>query len=122
MVRARRGSLPRRELRPEFLGQLLASPQLAGLAARTFALRPLRREALTSVIEGPARVAGIGVDAGLVATLVADADAGQDPAAQALRPATALACRWNPASSPGRKVNACFCIEDTTVNALSKVM
>lgn len=108
MVRADRGSLPHRELRPEFLGQLLASPQLAGLAARTFALRPLRREALTSVIAGPARLAGIGVDAGLVATLVADADAdagqGQDPAAQALRPATALACRWNPASSPGRKV------------------
>jgi len=64
-------------LRPEFLGQLLASPELAGLPTRIFTLRPLRRETLTSVIEGPARLAGIGVDAELVATLVADTGSGE---------------------------------------------
>ena len=64
-------------LRPEFLGQLLASPELADLPARIFTLRPLRREALTSVIEGPADLAGIGVDAELVATLVADTGTGE---------------------------------------------
>ena len=64
-------------LRAEFLGQLLASLQLADLPTRPFPLRPLRREALTSVIEGPARLAGIGVDAELVATLVADTGTGE---------------------------------------------
>ena len=64
-------------LRAEFLGQLLASPQLADLPTRPFPLRPLRREALTSVIEGPARLAGIGVEAELVATLVADTGTGE---------------------------------------------
>ena len=64
-------------LRAEFLDQLLASPQLADLPTRPFPLRPLRREALTSVIEGPARLAGIGVDAELVATLVADTGTGE---------------------------------------------
>ena len=64
-------------LRAEFLGQLLASPQLADLPTRPFPLRPLRRAALASVIEGPARLAGIGVDAELVATLVADTGTGE---------------------------------------------
>jgi WD40 repeat protein len=64
-------------LRPEFLSQLLASRELAGLPVRPFPLRPLRREALTAVIEGPARVAGIGVDRQLVARPVADTDTGE---------------------------------------------
>jgi hypothetical protein len=64
-------------LRPEFLTQLLASRELAGLSVRPFPLRPLRREALAAVIEGPARVAGIGVDRQLVARLVADTDTGE---------------------------------------------
>src|SRR5207248_6222684 len=60
-----------------FLGQLLASPELDDLPTRTFALRPLRREALAPVIEGPARLAGIRVDAELVAALVADTGSGE---------------------------------------------
>ena len=47
------------------------------LPTRTFTLRPLRREALTAVIEGPAQLAGIGVDEELVARLVADTDSGE---------------------------------------------
>src|SRR3954471_21036457 len=54
-------------LRPEFLDQLLADPDLAGLPTHVHALRPLRREALRAVVEGPARLAGIEVDEDLVA-------------------------------------------------------
>jgi hypothetical protein len=64
-------------LRPEFFAQLLASPQLAGLPVRTFTLRPLVREALPAVIEEPARLAGIGVQAELVDRLVADTGGGE---------------------------------------------
>jgi WD40 repeat protein len=64
-------------VRPEFLSQLLASPELASWRLSTFTLRPLRREALRTVIEGPAQLAGIGVDAELVARLVADTDTGE---------------------------------------------
>ena len=64
-------------LRPEFLDQLLADPDLAGLPTRVHTVRPLRREALRAVIEGPARLAGIGVDEDLVARLVTDTDSGE---------------------------------------------
>jgi WD40 repeat protein len=64
-------------LRPEFLGELLASPELTDLPTRTFPLRPLRREALASVIEGPAKVADIDVDPELVARLVTDTATGR---------------------------------------------
>ncbi|MGH3810976.1 MAG: TIR domain-containing protein, partial [Pseudonocardiaceae bacterium] len=64
-------------LRPEFLDQLLVDPELATLPTHTVTLRPLRREALREVIEGPARLAGIGVDDELVARLVADTDTGE---------------------------------------------
>jgi WD40 repeat protein len=64
-------------VRPEFLGPLLASPELEELSARTFPLRPLRREALVTVIEGPARLADIEVDPELVARLAHDADTGE---------------------------------------------
>ena len=64
-------------LRPEFLGQLLATPELSDLAADTFALRPLRQDALSAVIEEPARVAGITVDPELVERLVKDTDTGE---------------------------------------------
>jgi hypothetical protein len=64
-------------LRPEFLTQLLVDPELASLPTRTVTLRPLRSEALRAVIEGPAGVAGIGVDEELVARLVADTDTGE---------------------------------------------
>ncbi len=53
-------------IRPESLRELLAREELAGLPVRTFTLRPLRREALPEVIEGPARLAGIGVEEHLV--------------------------------------------------------
>ncbi|MGB8198478.1 MAG: hypothetical protein WCF33_02080 [Pseudonocardiaceae bacterium] len=59
-------------VRPEFLGQLLGDSQLASLPTTIYPLRPLAREALRLVIEGPARLAGISVDDHLVARLVED--------------------------------------------------
>jgi hypothetical protein len=53
-------------LRPEFLNQLLTDSDLAGLPTCLHALRPLRRDALRAVIEGPAKLAGIAVDDDLV--------------------------------------------------------
>ncbi len=64
-------------LRPEFFDQLLASEELAGLPVRTFPLRPLRRDALHTVIEAPADRASIAVDGELVDRLVSDTDSGQ---------------------------------------------
>ena len=64
-------------LRSEFLDHLLVSPELSGLAKRVHALQPLHREALRAVVEGPARLAGIGVDEDLVARLVDDTDSGE---------------------------------------------
>jgi WD40 repeat protein/energy-coupling factor transporter ATP-binding protein EcfA2 len=63
-------------LRPEFLASVLNSPELAELPASTFALRPLSRAALPSVIEGPARLADLRVDPELVAEAVDDAGDG----------------------------------------------
>ncbi|MGH3936760.1 MAG: toll/interleukin-1 receptor domain-containing protein, partial [Pseudonocardiaceae bacterium] len=64
-------------LRPEFVDQVLADPELAELPTRVYPLRPLRREALRLVIEGPAQLVGIGVEAHLVARLVEDTDSGE---------------------------------------------
>jgi WD40 repeat protein/energy-coupling factor transporter ATP-binding protein EcfA2 len=64
-------------LRPEFLDQLLIDAELAALPTRPYPLRPLRRDALHVVIEGPARLAGIAVADDLVARLVADTDSGE---------------------------------------------
>ena len=64
-------------VRAEFLGNILASSELADLPARTFPLRPLRRDALATVIEGPAGLADIRVDPELVARLVTDTDTGE---------------------------------------------
>jgi WD40 repeat protein/energy-coupling factor transporter ATP-binding protein EcfA2 len=64
-------------LRPEFLDQLLVNAELAVLPTRTDTLRPLSREALRAVIEGPARLAGITIAEDLVARLVADTDSGE---------------------------------------------
>ena len=64
-------------LRPEFLDQVLLSPELAILPTRTHTLRPLRREALRAVIEGPADLAGIAVDPDLVTRLITDTDSGE---------------------------------------------
>ena len=60
-----------------FSANILASSELADLPARTFPLRPLRRDALATVIEGPARLADIRVDPELVARLVTDTDTGE---------------------------------------------
>ena len=64
-------------LRPEFLDQVLLSPELAILPTRTHTLRPLRRDALRAVIEGPADLAGISVDPDLVTRLITDTDSGE---------------------------------------------
>jgi WD40 repeat protein len=64
-------------LRPEFMDQLLLDSDLAVLPTRTYTVRPLCREALRAVIEGPARLAGIAVAEELVARLVADTDSGE---------------------------------------------
>ncbi|MGH3976161.1 MAG: hypothetical protein ACRDS9_22970, partial [Pseudonocardiaceae bacterium] len=64
-------------LRPEFLNQLLINVELADLPTQTYTLRPLHREALRLVIEGPARLAGLDVDEHLVARLVGDTDTGE---------------------------------------------
>ncbi len=64
-------------LRPEFLDQLLVDSDLAVLPTRTYPLRPLRREALRAVIEGPARLAGITVANDLVDRVVDDTDSGE---------------------------------------------
>jgi WD40 repeat protein len=64
-------------LRPEFLDQLLVDADLAVLPTHLYPLRPLRRDSLPVVIQGPARLAGITVDEDLVARLVADTDSGE---------------------------------------------
>ena len=45
-----------------YLDPVLADPELAGLLVTPFPLRPLARELLPQVIEGPARLAGMRVD------------------------------------------------------------
>ncbi len=64
-------------LRSEFLDQLLVNPELAILPTRPYPLRPLRHQALRAVIEGPARLAGIGVHDHLLTRLVDDAGSGE---------------------------------------------
>ncbi|MEX5721783.1 nSTAND1 domain-containing NTPase, partial [Geodermatophilus maliterrae] len=64
-------------LRPEFLDQVLASPDFAVLPIRTQTVRPLLPEALRAVIEGPADRAGMVLDEDLVARLVADTGGGE---------------------------------------------
>ncbi|MGH3711668.1 MAG: TIR domain-containing protein, partial [Pseudonocardiaceae bacterium] len=64
-------------LRPEFLDPLLLDTNLAVLPTRPYPLRPLHREALSAVIQGPAHLAGIDVDEELVARLVGDTDSGE---------------------------------------------
>ena len=64
-------------LRSEFLDQLLSDPALGAIAMHTYTLRLLGREALRTVIERPARLAGIDVDAALVDRLVEDTNNGE---------------------------------------------
>jgi len=64
-------------LRPEFLGPMLECPELGVLRPRSFLVRPLDREALPGVIQGPADLASIRVDPELVARLVSDTGNGE---------------------------------------------
>ncbi|MGH3900456.1 MAG: TIR domain-containing protein [Pseudonocardiaceae bacterium] len=64
-------------LRPEFLDQLLNDSALAALTRTIYPLRPLHREVLHTVIQGPAKLAGITIDDELVARLVADTGSGE---------------------------------------------
>ncbi|MDT7840983.1 nSTAND1 domain-containing NTPase [Streptomyces justiciae] len=64
-------------LRPEFLDRVLVDEHLAPLPTHTHTVRPLRRDTLRIVIEGPARLAGIRVTDELVAKLVDDTDSGE---------------------------------------------
>ena len=64
-------------LRSEFLDPVLGDAELAVLSLGLYPLRPLGREALRAVIENPARLAGLDVDAALVDRLVEDTDSGE---------------------------------------------
>lgn len=63
-------------MRPEFLDRILVDPDLALLPTSSHLIGPLRREALRSVVEGPAKVAGIGIPQALVDDLVDDTSTG----------------------------------------------
>jgi hypothetical protein len=64
-------------LRPEFRGQVATDPQLAKLAPRVVLVHPLGTTALRSVIEGPAKVAGLTIEEDLVSRLVTDTGTGE---------------------------------------------
>jgi WD40 repeat protein len=64
-------------LRPEFRDQWSKDPDLSTLSLRPHELQTLTAEALRSVIEGPAKVAGLSFDDGLVSRLVADTGSGE---------------------------------------------
>ncbi|MGH3777734.1 MAG: TIR domain-containing protein, partial [Pseudonocardiaceae bacterium] len=63
-------------IRSEFLDSLLADLNLAQLPIHTVTLRPLATAILPRVIEGPARLAGLGVDPELISRMVADTSSG----------------------------------------------
>ncbi|OLT06305.1 hypothetical protein BJF90_17770 [Pseudonocardia sp. CNS-004] len=63
-------------LRSEFLDRFLALPELADIRPRLHPVQPLRRQSLGSVVEGPARTAGLRVEDELVDRLVADTSSG----------------------------------------------
>jgi WD40 repeat protein/energy-coupling factor transporter ATP-binding protein EcfA2 len=63
-------------IRSEFLDSWLVDPHLAQLPLHSVPLRPLDTAILPLVIEGPARLAGLGVDPELVSRMVADTASG----------------------------------------------
>ncbi|MCA1835378.1 MAG: TIR domain-containing protein, partial [Actinobacteria bacterium] len=63
-------------LRSEYLDSLLADSDLAQLPIQSVTLRPLDTAVLPLVIDGPARLAGLGVDPELVSRMVADTGSG----------------------------------------------
>lgn len=64
-------------LRPEFLDRMLSDPDLSSLPMRTHVVRPLGREALRTVIKGPASLAGLKISDELVAKIVDDTGTGE---------------------------------------------
>ncbi len=64
-------------MRSEFLDDVDDVPALAGVPIEAYVLAPLDREMLRDIIEQPARVAGLRLEKGLAATLVADAGSGE---------------------------------------------
>jgi hypothetical protein len=64
-------------MRSEFLDDLRGLPALTGRRIEAYVLAPLEREVLREVIEGPARVARLGLEKGLAAALVADTGSGE---------------------------------------------
>ena len=63
-------------LRPEFLDPLAKDPDLSQLTLRIHPIRPLDSEALRSVIEEPAKVAGLSFEEDLVTHLATDTGSG----------------------------------------------
>src|SRR6185312_11304846 len=63
-------------LRPEFLEPRFKDPDLSKLALRMHEIRPLESDALRSVIEGPAKLAGFSFEEDLVSRLVTDTGTG----------------------------------------------
>lgn len=63
-------------MRAEFLDRLIAAPELATLPTRVHTLQPLGPDALRSVIEEPARLAGLSIADELVARMAADTGTG----------------------------------------------
>lgn len=63
-------------LRPEFLDVLQADPNLAEVSISVKLVRPLASSALPDVVAGPARLAGIKIEDGLVAQIVEDTGSG----------------------------------------------
>jgi WD40 repeat protein len=63
-------------MRSEFLDNASKDPALSQIALPVYQVRPLQSEALRSVIEEPAAIAGLDFDDDLVATLVAETGGG----------------------------------------------
>ncbi|AQA24410.1 AAA ATPase domain protein [Rhodococcus sp. MTM3W5.2] len=64
-------------LRPEFLDPLSTDADLSKLALRIHQVRPLQSDALRSVVEEPAKVAGLEFEDDLVTRLIADTGSGE---------------------------------------------
>lgn len=63
-------------LRPEFLDAIAKDPDLSRLPRRIHEIRPLESDALRSVVEDPAALAGLRFEDGLVTRVVADTGSG----------------------------------------------
>ncbi|MDQ3764379.1 MAG: TIR domain-containing protein [Actinomycetota bacterium] len=64
-------------MRSEFLDDLRDLPALAGVPVEAYILAPLDREMLHEAIEQPAKIAGLHLEDGLAAALVADTHSGE---------------------------------------------